>query len=143
MTGVGPRASGRHGWGGQPPSIVQVPVVVLEAQSRGNAIDDESSWRELPLRYTPYEKPLLSSASALAGGSYRCAACRMASAVLLVAKRRAFTPRGLQLHHMASPSPLCPPLHLVEQAYQKSVSSIKSVSMIFCCLLLLHATMVR
>jgi hypothetical protein len=59
MTGVGPRESrgvpARWGWGGLPPSIVQVPVVVLEANA--HATDDGAGaegWREIPFRYTPF-----------------------------------------------------------------------------------------
>ena len=66
MTGVGPRqqvASGGSGggeagvgWGGLPPSIVQVPVLVVEGHPA--AVDDTRSrrggWREIPLRYTPF-----------------------------------------------------------------------------------------
>ena len=37
-----------HGWGGLPPSIVQVPVVVIEGES------GTGRWRELPFRYTPF-----------------------------------------------------------------------------------------
>ena len=59
MTGVGPRqANGvpeRLGWGGLPPSIVQVPVVVIEGHAR---MQDDSTkgggWREIPFRYTPF-----------------------------------------------------------------------------------------
>ena len=64
MTGVGPRETrgvpARWGWDGLPPSIVQVPVVVLEghphardgASSGGGG--DGDGWVEIPFRYVPY-----------------------------------------------------------------------------------------
>ena len=58
MTGVGPRKTlgvpSQCGWGGLPPSIVSVPVVVLEGHARMR--DDEPAkggWVEIPFRYTP------------------------------------------------------------------------------------------
>ena len=49
--GVGPRQMDgvpeEWGWGGLPPSIVRVPVVVLEGQPS----EDPFDWREIPMRY--------------------------------------------------------------------------------------------
>ena len=54
MTGVGapPRGGGggAAGWGGLPPSIVQVPAVVVEGSNDGGA-----TWREVPFRYAPFK----------------------------------------------------------------------------------------
>ena len=59
MTGVAPRQTrgvpSTLGWGGLPPSSVQVPVVVLEGNAKDQ--DDASAgggWREIPFRYTPF-----------------------------------------------------------------------------------------
>ena len=47
-SGAEGRRAGDLGWGGLPPSIVQVPVVVIEGES------GTGRWRELPFRYTPF-----------------------------------------------------------------------------------------
>ena len=51
LMGVGPRQMDgvpeEWGWGGLPPSIVRVPVVVLEGQPS----EDPFDWREIPMRY--------------------------------------------------------------------------------------------
>ena len=46
MTGVG--ASEGRGYGGLPPSMVEVPAVVLEGSING------SVWEEIPFRYAPF-----------------------------------------------------------------------------------------
>ena len=63
MTGVGPRSlSGvpkTRGWGGLPPMVVQVPVVVLEGHPHPQDPEgceeagDGCGWVEIPFRYTP------------------------------------------------------------------------------------------
>eukprot|EP00927_Polykrikos_kofoidii_P042217 TRINITY_DN36084_c0_g1_i1.p1 TRINITY_DN36084_c0_g1~~TRINITY_DN36084_c0_g1_i1.p1 ORF type:complete len:919 (-),score=116.73 TRINITY_DN36084_c0_g1_i1:67-2676(-) len=47
MTGVGNAPKDAMRWGGLPPSVVDVPVVVVEGT------DDGQTWREIPFRYTP------------------------------------------------------------------------------------------
>uniref|UniRef100_A0A7S4Q127 Lipase maturation factor 2 n=1 Tax=Alexandrium monilatum TaxID=311494 RepID=A0A7S4Q127_9DINO len=47
MTGVGRAPGGHAGWGGLPPSVVEVPAVVLEGTLDGR------DWKEVPFRYTP------------------------------------------------------------------------------------------
>ena len=67
LTGVGPRftpgvlrglkGGGSVGWGGLAPSIVQVPVVILEGHAKlsaESAAGGDDGWVELPFRYTPY-----------------------------------------------------------------------------------------
>ena len=52
MTGVGDsrgRAGGRN-WGGLPPSVVEVPAVVVEGSH-----DKGRTWHEIPFRYAPYK----------------------------------------------------------------------------------------
>eukprot|EP00927_Polykrikos_kofoidii_P006841 TRINITY_DN12776_c0_g1_i1.p1 TRINITY_DN12776_c0_g1~~TRINITY_DN12776_c0_g1_i1.p1 ORF type:complete len:912 (+),score=84.73 TRINITY_DN12776_c0_g1_i1:228-2963(+) len=47
MTGVGTAPSNVKGWGDLPPSVVDVPALVVEGT------DDGKTWREIPFRYTP------------------------------------------------------------------------------------------
>lgn len=60
MTGVGPRRSEgvpeAWGWGGLPPSIVEVPAVAIEGHPslRGGGGAAEEGWIEIPFRYAPF-----------------------------------------------------------------------------------------
>eukprot|EP00928_Gymnodinium_smaydae_P041824 TRINITY_DN28258_c0_g1_i1.p1 TRINITY_DN28258_c0_g1~~TRINITY_DN28258_c0_g1_i1.p1 ORF type:complete len:841 (-),score=71.30 TRINITY_DN28258_c0_g1_i1:117-2591(-) len=52
MTGVGQASSGKqYQWGGLPPSVVEVPAVVVEGRSDLSS----SKWHEIPFRYAPYK----------------------------------------------------------------------------------------
>jgi hypothetical protein len=57
MTGVGPRLVAgvpeKRGWGGLPPMVVQVPVVVLEGHPLAESGESGDGWVEIPFRYVP------------------------------------------------------------------------------------------